>query len=183
MRSRRGVWIAVAIAIAFVACEPEDAPDPIYLESYEETDENGLPLGWERTSGGPENAAYVETIHPGEHGIRLSGEVTVRGPGGEMRELPAEPDLLLHLSARCDLDSGLRVDVVLLDELGGLHTASAMPNPPDEWEMVDTLMIEIDDGTTLNIVGVSAIGIAKTGIGDCEISELIIDDRVYQPGC
>lgn len=176
-------WLAVSILLAIVACGPADAPQRFYDEDFEELCD-GVPCGWERTSGAADQATWIETIHPGEHGLRLEGEVSVRGPGTEVGETIDSSVLFVRAYVRCDLDSELRLDVVIADDFGGTYDASALLSPAETWEAPYEAALE-GDAPTLpgNAVHVVAVGLAKTGPGTCEISELIIDTTELSPGC
>ncbi len=186
MRGRlrdRAPWALVGLLLAVMACAPEDLPPRFYREDFETLCE-GVPCGWSRTTGNDDQAIWVETIHPGEHGLRLTGEVSVRGAGAMGEEPVLVGAMQVQLDARCDLGSELRVDLVVADELGNQVTGSAAFAPPAEWEAPliapPSFASAPLSGTVSRVV---AIGIAKTGAGACEISDVAIDESFGVPGC
>jgi hypothetical protein len=93
------------------------------------------------------------------------------------------PSLSLELAARCDLGTSLRVQVVVDDGTGGTSTLSTLAfTPEDEWSQL-TLELTSSSFTAEDATRVIAVGIVKTGLGVCEISEMIIDEEPYYPGC
>lgn len=177
-------WVGVALLLAIVACEREGLAPRFYRADFEQVCD-GVPCGWERTSGDPSQATWIETIHPGERGLRLEGEVNLRGPGASADQVWA-PDLLSALlTARCDLGSQLHVDVVMADETGASFSATATFNPAAEWRNPIETSLTIVSEPRANAARVIAVGISKTGLGVCEISELIIDVAPVwrDPGC
>lgn len=177
----RAPWLAVALMLAFVACE-SDAPPRFYRESFEMLCE-GVPCGWSRTSGNADQATWIETIHPGEHGLRLIGDVSVRGPAVMGEEPIALGAAFVRVTARCDTGSMLRVDVVLADTVGSQITGSALFTPPEDWSSPFDAALSADVPLSGTATRVIAIGIAKTGTGACEISEIAIDDQIIPSGC
>ena len=115
-------------------------------------------------------ATWVETIHPGEHALRLTGDVTVRGPGATTRVLG--PNILLRVVVRCETGSRLRADVVLSDELG-TRPVGVDAFAPTEWAEVS---VTLGGGGEISDSQITAIVFSKTGSGECEIGEVLIDD-------
>lgn len=179
---RRWPWLVVAALLAMVACRPGPPPTRLYDEDFE-TLCDGAPCGWERTHGDATQAIWVETIHAGEHGLRLDGQVSVRGTrsGAPADPVPVET-LSVELTACCDIGNELRVDLVLIDEHGGTFTASAFAMPAREWSPPLGAPI-VSRGGLAEVAGVMAVAITKTGPGACEISELAIDSIPLPVGC
>jgi hypothetical protein len=181
-RRKRWPWLVLATLLAMVACDPVLPPTRFYEEDFETLCE-GAPCGWERTSGDVTQATWVETIHPGEHGLRLEGQASVRGTSaGELRDAVATQLLQVELTARCDPGSQLRVDLVLADEVGAMFSASALAVPQPEWARPVGVMVT-SDSFRANTTRVMAVGIAKTGPGACEISEIAVDAVPLPAGC
>lgn len=180
LAGQRLAWAIVGALVGFVACRPEPAAR-IHEEDFE-TLCDGVPCGWERTSGRADQATWIETIHPGEHGLRLEGETSVRGPGGP--PLPSfDPRFLsLALTARCDAGSSLRVEVAITDDAGDTFFGFAIVTPAAEWEPPVPVTLTTDI-LRANATRVMAVGISKTGEGVCEVSELAIDKSSFTPGC
>lgn len=175
-------WIGVALLVGILACTPSGRPRH-YFESFEELC-MGVPCGWQRSSGTAEQATWVETIHPGEHGLRLTGEVSVRGEGSEIPSGATASLLLVGVVARCDPDSWLSVDLVLTDDLGNDIMGSAVLSPGREWTAPTVAAPTYTSTLTSDVVTrVVAIGITKHGAGSCEISELAIESTVGDLVC
>lgn len=183
--TRRVRWpgLVVAILLALLACDPDLPPTRFYDEDFETLCE-GTPCGWERTSGDATQATWIETIHPGEHGLRLEGQASVRGTnaGPATGDLSAVETLSVELTARCDFGSELRVDLVLADELGSTFTASALASPEAGWVPPAGVMV-VSGAAGASVARVVAVGIAKTGPGACEISAIAIDSVPLPDGC
>ena len=186
--SRRSVICAQVVAIlvvsAAVACDPQRA-QRFYHETFEELCD-GTPCGWERSAGTAEQAIWVETLHPGEHGLRLTGEVTVRGPGST--ETSASDDLSMDVSVRCDPGSSLST-VVLIDDTTGERTLPASPpgtivgigGGDSEWH---SRTLYLGPGTGTFNARIVAVVLIKTGAGECEIGDILIRDTIFVPdGC
>lgn len=182
----RAPWAFVALLLAVMACAPEDEPPRFYREDFE-TLCDGAPCGWQRIVGEPDQAVWVETIHPGEHGLRLVGDVTVRGPGTMATDDPiVTAALALQLAARCDLGSSLRVDVVLADPFGAQFSGTTSPAlaPAAEWTEPTIVFPTFGGAPPSDFASrVVAIGITKAGAGACEISDIAIDELLPGPGC
>lgn len=177
----RWAWMLVAALVAMIACGPDELEPPFYFEDFETLCE-GVPCGWERTSGDASQVTWVETIHAGEHGLRLDGTASVRGPGSEPTGAFPLDSLSLDLTARCDAGSVLEIDLVLADEAGRPFSASALAAPAEEWSRSGALEITAETALA-NATRVMAIGITKTGAGACEVSDIVVDARVFTPGC
>jgi hypothetical protein len=184
MRARvRLPWLLVATLLAMLACDPDLPPTRFYDEDFE-TLCDGTPCGWERTSGDETQATWIETIHPGEHGLRLEGQASVRGTnaGATTGDAFAVETLSVELTARCDLGSQLRVDLVLADEFGETFIASALAAPEAAWSPPPGVTV-VTDAFAARAARVTAVGIAKTGPGACEISAIAIDSVPLPTGC
>lgn len=171
---RRWPWAIVAALVGLLACDPDPRPTRVYLEDFEGLCD-GAPCGWERTSGESEQARWVETIHPGEHGLRLEGDVSVRGPASDSDARTVNSrNLSARLAIRCDAGSAVRLDVLLVDELGTTFSASGDAMPPSNWDReLITLLV---DATMVTNARISTVMISKSGSGACDIGELVIDD-------
>lgn len=180
----RAPWVLLALLLAMMACAPEDEPPRFYREDFE-TLCDGVPCGWQRIVGDEDQAVWVETVHPGEHGLRLTGNVTVRGPGTmDVDEPVVAAALSARVAARCDSGSTLRFDIVLADSLGTQSTSSTAHSPPAEWgEPLVFWPSPVPEPASGTLSRVVAIGITKAGAGACEISDIAIDDLLPGPGC
>ena len=179
----RWPWLVLAALLAMLACDPGLRPIRFYDEDFEALCD-GTPCGWERTSGDATQATWIETIHPGEHGLRLRGQASVRGTsvGETTGEVFLVESLSVELTARCDIGSELRVDLVLADELGNTFTASALAAPEPLWSAPLGALVTTD-AFGASATRVVAVGIAKTGPGACEISAIAIDSVPLADGC
>jgi hypothetical protein len=179
---RWGVWAFVWSLAAYSACS--DPPPPtIYYEDFESLCE-GVPCGWERTRGEEAQATWIETIHEGEHGLRLSGEVTVHGPATIVEDDGFLGTLTLHTAARCDAGSGLRIDLVFADAFGGRYNGFAQLGALPEWtDEVDVRTLAWESTMPGTITDVLGVTITKTGEGACEISSVLVSDVPFEPGC
>lgn len=189
-------WVArasLALVLGGLACGDDDAPQVPRL-LYEDFEERcgDLPCDWTRLDGDESQARYVETIHPGEHGIRLSGSgVTVRGPGGMPRTAALTfGSLQAELTAICDGDSLLVIQVGISDALEGggsprSDTLEGRVGPPTDWTapilVTLTATSALSDGgfsgPTLGApIRVTGITVTKTGPGECYVDRIVVDD-------
>jgi hypothetical protein len=165
----------VGLLLGLLACDPDDFPPRIYLEDFE-TLCDGVPCGWERSAGEPGQARWVETVHPGEHALRLEGEVSVRGPAAaEDARTTSSTELSARLAMRCEPGNTVRLDVLLVDELGTTHQASGNGTAEPEWEAATDVRLTTE-ATAWSRARVTGVVLTKTGDGVCEIGELRIDD-------
>lgn len=171
-RTRWVPWALLAGIVAGWACEPSRT-ERVYYEDFEGELCDGTPCGWERSSGTPEQARWVETIHPGEHALALTGDVTVRGPGSSATLFG--PDILMQMTVRCDAGSRLAVDVVISDELGS-RALGVDAFTPTEWDQVS---VTLGDGGDISSSTIQGIVFTKTGTGTCEIGEIFLDDIFF----
>ncbi len=169
-RRYRLLWIGVATIIVGYACQPA-VVTRAYLEDFEGELCEGAPCGWERATGTAEQATWVETIHPGEHALRLTGMVSVRGPGSDTPLLG--PDVQLRMTVRCDPGSALDVDIIIVDELG-TRPLNFTPVAGDSWGA--TVLTLGRGGGVISNSQIAAISIRKTGSTACEIGDIRIDD-------
>lgn len=161
--------LSVLVLIVTAACET-DRVTPLYSEDFEVLCE-GTPCGWVRSVGTPDQATWVETVHPGEHALRLTGDVTVHGPGSDAAS-PVSGTLWLQITVRCDLGSFLTADIVINDATGSRpyrHSVEAQ----QDWTQD---ICEIFTGGGPRIV---AIRLTKRGTGVCEIANIMIDDQFF----
>lgn len=196
MTSATERWIAracIALIVGMLACGDDDAPGVPRL-LYDDFEERcgDLPCGWTRLEGDEGQAVYVETIHPGEHGVRLSGSgVTIRGPGGMPRTSALTfGSLQMELTAICDPDSTLDLKLAVTEVLEGggsprTDTLEGRVTPPSEWTgpILATLTATSalsDGGFSGSTFGapirVTGVTIAKTGPGECYVDRLVVDD-------
>lgn len=169
----RASWVALAALLATFACEPETAPRLMYDEDFE-TACDGTPCGWVRSEGDADNATWVETIHPGEHGLRLTGDVTVRGPeAGEQARRLAGTAITVNVANRCDLGSTLFVTVVFEDDLGQLRDGREMVVTSPDWTNrevgIDLGMPRVVGGRVVSVI------LEKAGSGACEVGDIVVD--------
>lgn len=161
--------LSVLVLIVTAACET-DRVIPLYSEGFEVLCE-GTPCGWMRSVGTPDQATWVETVHPGEHALRLTGEVTVRGPGSDAASRVSST-LTLQITVRCDLGSSLTADIVINDATGSrpyTHRVVTQQN----WTQ-DICWFNTDGGPRI-----VAIVLTKRGTGVCEIANIMIDDQFF----
>lgn len=182
-RAQRWPWLAVGLLLSMIACYA-DAPSRVYLEDFE-TLCDGSPCGWERARGTADQATVVSTIHPGEHGLRLTDEVSVRGPGStDDAETIFGSFIDARVVARCDARSTLTMNVLAVETSTGIvWTATAIISAQEEWS-------DVVRPTALNFDGspaaarITAIVLTKSGSGACEIDEIVIDDTALDDvGC
>jgi len=190
-------WMAracVALILGALACGDDDAPpNPrLLFEDFEERC-GDLPCGWTRLEGDEDQARWVETLHPGEHGIRLSGSgVTVRGPGGEARTSALTfGSLQAELTAVCDPDASLVLQLGITEVLegGGSPRSDTLEGPatdvPSDWG--ETTLVTLTATTALvdggfsgptfsRPIRVTGITIQKRGPGECHIGRIVVDD-------
>lgn len=181
-RSRRWPWLAVVLLLSMIACYA-DPPTRIYVEDFE-TFCDGSPCGWERARGTADQATVVSTIHPGEHGLRLEGIVSVRGPAATEDDDTIFGSFVdARIVARCDPGSTLTLDVLAVEPTTGIvWTATETVPAGSEW--TDPISVSLSfDGSPAN-ARVTAVVLSKTGSGACEIDEIAIDDTdLDKTGC
>jgi hypothetical protein len=183
MTVRRAIgWSIVVFVVAAVACE-DSARTALYWEDFESVCD-GAPCGWERLRGDANQAIWVETLHAGEHGLALTGEVAVRGPGSETVEPVSAVILNVSVMGRCDAGSELEIDLALEDTFGASHIATAAPEMSSEWRPAVTTLLRFERSPPVGVVRVTQIGVRKTGRGSCEITDLVVDASTgIEPGC
>lgn len=172
----------VAALVAMYACGGGGPPkEYVYVEDFEVLCDE-VPCGWERVAGGESQATWVETIHPGEHGLRLSGETSVRGPGSEDEVEPFyTSDVRAVLAARCDGGSELVVEVIFAGENGEPVVQHTTVAPYADW--TGPTHGWLDGASDIRATRVLAVGITKTGAGTCEISDLVLEVVDHTPVC
>lgn len=171
------VVLAIIVVSSAIACEPQRT-ERFYHETFEGPCDGGPPpCGWERSMG-PGEATWVETLLPGEHGLRLTGDVTVRGPGGTRTS--ASDLLSMRLSVRCDDSSNALSAVVVLSDATGTYT---LPVPSPGVLVWSGELVTDWQERTLDLIGMGtfntsivAVVLMKTGAGSCEIGDILIDD-------
>lgn len=168
-RRLASVWLVLGVIVAGYACEP-DRRVPTYLEDFEGELCDGAPCDWSRTSGTPGQARYVETIHPGEHALQLTGEVNVRGPGNDV-VLPG-PNVRVRMTVRCDAGSQMTLGIIISDELG-TRPLRFEAFAPTVWTETT---VTVGGGGEIAMSRLAAIEVTKTGSGSCEIAEIMIED-------
>lgn len=201
----RRIGLALLLG-ALACCDPNTEEEFLWLETFEDVCDDGLPCGWQRVDGSPDDVRYVSTsFHPGEHGIRLTGPATVRGPGSDGRAANFTlGSLEARFIARCDAGSSIEIVVGLRET-----TVSGMPSgrtdmtlparvyPAPTWSTTpETTIITsesafVDGGLGPPVQGeleITSVLLSKTGPGSCEVAELIIDDvgastRMVSDGC
>lgn len=181
--------------LGLLACrELPEGPTRLYEESFEDVcvDESTgaeTPCGWSQIAGPEGGASWVDTIHPGEHGIRLAGEGTiVRGPAGmERTSVLRFGAVELYVSARCDVGTQLIVEAGLRDvETGASDTFRGRATPSDEWgngtivALVSDFAL-VDGGVSGGMFGsanvrIDILSLRVSGGGACEVDHMIIDD-------
>ncbi len=144
-RGSRWPWIFVSLLLGLVACGPIETN---YYDEQFETVCDGAPCGWARTSGEPEQAHWISTIHPAIHGIRLSGDVSIRGPGGMGPSGHDPASLYARMTARCDEGNQLRIDVLFSDSNGVTYTATVRTAPAQSWGATDDLRFDLGTPTS-----------------------------------
>jgi len=161
-------WVLLGVILAGYACEPDRRPPP-YLEDFEGELCDGAPCDWSRTSGTPGQASYVETIHPGEHALQLTGDVEIRGPGNGLT-LPG-PEVLVRMTVRCDSGSRLSGALIITDDLGTRPLPIPNVFAPTRWAETT---VTVGGGGEIFESRLVAIELTKTGTGSCEIGEIMI---------
>lgn len=182
-RERVATRALVAAMLCAIACRQGTGEDPpFYLEDFE-SQCDGLPCGWEQIEGDRGQSRYVETIHPGEHGVELRGEgVTIRG------EAMVEGTVSVSFStvqalvvARCDRGDALTIRLAVVDlSSGAIDTMVGAVSPAEDWEETPTVSLTGTGALSpMSITGpnlrFTGITVSKTGTGACQISEIAID--------
>ncbi len=171
--------VLFVVVLAAVACDP-DRVTHFYEEHFEGicyTDGGVEPFcGWERSSGEPGQATLVETVHPGEHALQLTGNVTVRGPGSNA--ISSGGNLVLRIAVRCDLGSTLMSDVVVNDTTGSRTFSNSLIASPEWAETCGFL-----GRGSLSNARIVAFVFTKTGSGSCEMSDIVVDEDIFGGGC
>lgn len=181
MSSRRAVWLGVAVLLAMIACDPRTFPDRAYHEEFETLCE-GTPCGWEISRGEPGQATWITSLHPGEHALRLTGDVTVRGPGAgpDATDVLQSTGAIGHVASRCDPGSRLQVTVLVVDR-AGIPTRTTFEVPSGDWS---ELALGLAFDNPIVDARVTAIVIEKTGVGSCDVAEIVLDQGgVDDIGC
>jgi len=131
--ARAARWLrpsSLAAAILLLSACPSFDPPVYYQEDFEGC---AGACGWE--IAGPGTAAIVATIHPGEHGLRLGGDVTVT----HRFEPPLDGSSLTWVT-----DGDVQLSVTP-DDADASEVAVA-PQPPAVDEDGDPIVEEVDGG-------------------------------------
>ncbi len=173
------------IALFLIAC-PGNAPFRIVVESFEDVCEGDSLCEFEQVDGEPGDVTWIETIHPGEHGLRIeAGARLVRSyEPRELRSLGFQAGSAQgYITGLCEEGANIEVAIVMTDDL----------DYTDEFRGTSTLWTEYD-GTSFALVGASALDpnsplntqgsvsirplaleIRVRGEGACEIDHLTVD--------
>lgn len=182
-RFGRGPLVVAAALVIGLACQPDAFPDRLFLDDFE-TLCDGVPCGWEQTGGDAGRARWVETIHPGEHALELTDEVTVR-----RTNITPPPDLLLATSTIgvraavvCEEAARLELVILLAEGSGATREESvSLSSFGTEWETLSPVLML---SGVVSDPAVRAVILRKTGAGRCRIGELVIDvDAVDSASC
>jgi hypothetical protein len=186
--------LIVAILAVFACNEPRPPDEFLWEETFEEAC-GGVPCDWERVGGTPDEARYVETsLHPGEHGIALVGDGSIRGPGGEPMQVSFTFGTLeARIVGRCDAGAGIDLEVGI-EQLDPLDGGSAFDNtmratifPPETWSEasrsipITSASAFVDGGVGPPPSGlppqirITSVLLTMNGPGTCEIAEILID--------
>ena len=187
--------VALGALLALIACNDAQPPELfVWEETFEDVCDGDLPCGWERIGGSAEQARYVRTsFHTGEHGLELTGDAQVRGPGSD----PSAPlftfgSLEARFIARCDAGAGIDIIVGLAEvDADGVDTGRANMTelatvfPPESWTDTPAATLITSEGAfidgglgppLLSQVRVTSVVLSMNGPGRCEIGEILIDD-------
>jgi hypothetical protein len=198
--SRWAARLAIGALLGGLACS-DPAPQIFNLvtEDFEERCD-GVPCGWERLGGTPEQVRYVETFHAGDHGLELTGDsVAARGPGGSpMMVQVISGSLQGQLVAVCDPGATLRLSVGLIQTTGfdggmpaAVDTLVADFQPAVEWDdpQVRTLIatgVFTDGGLSGGFVSgtfrITGMTLEKRGEGSCVVTRVLVDDVIAVRG-
>ena len=175
-----------------LACrEPQVGPDRLLVETFE-TNCDGTPCGWTRVDGSASDVRFVQTIHPGEHGLSIAAGASARGPMGANGMVSIQnASLQLRASARCDRGAQLVVEAALADRATrAADTFEGRASPPSVWDdTVEVITITAnqalnDGGLGGNVFGgggtildIEVLGLILRvdGEGTCEIDQLTLD--------
>lgn len=195
------------LVLAAVACgEPRPAQEFLWEETFEEVCDSDLPCGWEQIGGAPGDARYVmTTFHPGVHGLSLTGDASVRGPGGESGFSNFQfGSLEVRVTGRCDESAGINILLGLAETLpdgtiGRVDmTMPASIFPPSTWAETSASIVVTSVGAFTDaglapplpsgMLRVTSVTLTMNGPGTCEIAEILIDDpmmttRSRDEGC
>lgn len=164
------MFLTFAIAILASGCGTPRV-ERLWLEDFEELCD-GTPCDWTRVTGTAEQATWVETIHPGEHGLQLIDDVSVAGIGSET--VSAAETLHGAATVRCDPGSTLTLEL-LVGDISGRREFTLDITSPSEWGEME-FNVPDDGGFLFGDARVSAAVFNKSGSGSCEISEIYVDE-------
>lgn len=177
-----GVLPAV-LAIGLAGCGPFES-DYVWSEDFEEPGCAGVPCGWERLAGTDSGARWAETL-PGEHGLVLegSGVIVSRQIDLTFAFSTFDSNIALDLIARCDVGSGLEVEIGASEQTTGtVHGyAPASLNVLTSWTDPRPNAVRIgSDG--VNLSSIDTITFTKSGDGVCEIDFVGLIDDTFRFG-
>jgi len=169
-----------------LACRQAPEGDPLLLEESFETECDGADCEWALVLGDPDGAAWVSTVHPGEHGLRIQPGVTVRKPYDlDPRGVQVMRGALQGVvSARCEPGGQLDFEVLVRDAASGADAYGGRPRLPTEWGIPVSFSLTsdfalADGGTatgTLNPdLAVTSVLIRSSGSAPCTIDHLRVD--------
>jgi hypothetical protein len=203
----RVLRVALLSVLAALACDETQSPQAfLWEETFEEVCDDDLPCGWAQVGGAPGDARYVmTTLHPGEHGLSLTGDASVRGPGGPSDFSNFQfGSLEVRVTGRCDAAAGISVLLGLAETnpdgtIGRVDmTMPASIFLPATWAETSESIVVTSEGAftdaglspplTAGTLQVTSVTLTMNGPGTCEIAEILIDDpmmtvRFRDDGC
>ncbi|MFT3764031.1 MAG: hypothetical protein QM820_00675 [Minicystis sp.] len=172
----RPSWLAAGVFL-LSACPLPDAP----INFQEDFEACTGSCGWTVTGAG--KVAIVATTHPGEHGLRLEGEVTIT----HVFEPPVEATAITWVS------DGYPRPSVTLDSPDGGQSVNLVPTNPALDDEGNPVIEEVDGGfrpSTAFVGGSSAVLIRALSFSHAASNPPMIVDVVrvegepnHGPGC
>lgn len=176
--------VAIALILSALACSDGVEPS-LFDEGFEEACDDA-PCDWQQIESSTGSARATEYEHPGEHGVRLEGDVEIlTEPRDATLVLQFDVSLPARIIARCDSDSTLVVRAVLVPLDGGPDfepfEGSAFPAS----DLPSEGFFGLAPGTAGSSPApsgqyrIDAISIEKSGAGACEVWHLEVREPSF----
>ena len=188
--------------LLILACrDPDETRTRLFTEGFEERCD-AIPCGWTQLEGPSGAVRYVETFHPGEHGLRIDAGAKANGPSGNVASVVLmSSSLQVAVSGRCERGARLEVEAALRDTASGVaDTFRGQGSLPETWGASRRVITITSDSALVDgglgggfgalSVDIELIGLtlAVQGEGSCDVDYVVVDavgfgSGLFPDGC